>query len=254
MATEATVGRQLSIVLVVRSVGHTELRTTHREFHLGAGVDLVVEAGTDTDAEWILESEENEFWWPRGGSLREVLDAVPSQYGSIRALVRDFVPVRGDEAFAERMIYRLAPSAPIAGPGGEARSAWRLVRRTSAEGPTLRGWYPVEVLRFAVHDDVAYERNRLEDGLAAGILRRDTRVRDALRALAAGQPLSFGPPDVLDDAEFALDVAVAGETDVIRAQERLDELERRLSAVESTPAAVLKRKLRAVLSTRHGRR
>jgi hypothetical protein len=251
---EAALGRQLSIVLAVRGVGDTELRTMHREFHLGAGADLVVEAGTDTDAEWIVESEENEFWWPRGGSLREVLDAVPSQYGSIRALVRDFVPVRGDEAFAERMIYRLTPSAPIASTRRQSRPAWRLVRRTSAEGPTLRGWYPVEVLRFPIDDDVAYERKRLEDGLAAGTLRRDTRVRDALRALGARQPLNFGPPDVLDDAEFALDVAVAGEADVIRAQERLDELERRLSAIESTPSAVLKRKLRALLTNRPRRR
>jgi hypothetical protein len=237
----------------VRGVGDTELRAAHREFHLGAGVDLFVEPGTDTDAEWVMESEENEFWWPRGGSLREVLDAVPSRYGSIRALVRDFVPVRGDEAFAERMIYRLAPTAPIANPR-RSRPASRLVRRTSGEGPTLRGWYPVEVLRFPFHDDVAYERNRLEEGLAAGLLRRDTRVRDALRALTAGKSLSFGSPDVLDDAEFALDVAVAGEVDVIRTQERLDELERRLSAIESTPSAVLKRKLRALLSSRHGHR
>jgi hypothetical protein len=254
VANEATVGQQLSIALLVRSNGDTELRTKHREFHLSAGVDLVAEAGADTDAEWVMEGEANEFWWPRGGSLREVLDAVPPRYGSIRALVRDFVPVPGDETFAERMIYRLAPAAPIANPGRKSRPAWRLVRRTSAEGPTLRGWYPVEVLRFPVHDDVAYERNRLEDGLAAGILRRDTRVRDALRALAGGQPLSFGQPDILDDAEFALDVAVAGEADVIRAQERLDELERRLSAIESTPSAVLKRKVRALLSNRPGHR
>jgi hypothetical protein len=250
VATQAALGQQLSIVLVVRCAGDTELRTKHREFHLSAGVDLVAEAGADTDAEWVMEGEANEFWWPSGGSLREVLDAVPSQYGSIRALVRDFVPVRGDEAFAERMIYRLAPAAPIANPGRKSRPAWRLVRRTSAEGPTLRGWYPVEVLRFPVHDDVGLERDRLEDGLATGLLRRDTRLRDALRTLAAGLPLSFGPPDILDDAEFALDVAVAGEADVIRAQERLDQLERRLSAVESTPSEVLKRKLRALLSSR----
>lgn len=254
MATEAALGQPLSVVMVVRDAIDSELRALHREFHLGAGVDAVVETEADASADWVIESKEHEFWWPRGGSLRDVLDGVPSRFGSVRAPVRDLVAVQGDEAFAERAVYRLAPGASIPNYGSQARPVWRLVQRTSGDGPTLRGWYPVEVLRLPFHDDAAYEQDRLAEGLAAGFLRRDLRLRDALRALAAGQPFGFGPPDVLDDAELAFDVAGASDDDVIRLQVRLDELERRLSAVESTPLEALKRKLRAIVSSGPGRR
>ena len=53
-------------------------------------------AATDYGADWVINTDADEFWWPRGGSLREVLAAVPEQYGIVQGFWRSFVP-RPDE-------------------------------------------------------------------------------------------------------------------------------------------------------------
>ena len=154
----------------------------------------------------------------------------------------------------------------------------------------LPGWHPIEVLHFPdrsleqvrrkygnwvdtlggrEYGDAfeAHERGRLEDyvrgkvmdadvterGLADGSLVEDTRLRDALRTLAAAQPLpeslepgAFGSPggdrgltflrpSAQEEAAYAAEVAVLGEADSVRLQRRLDELELRLARLERRP-------------------
>ena len=245
----------LSIAMIVRVEEDSELSEIHRRFHLNAGVDVILTPEVPVTADWVIESGPDEFWWPRGGSLKDVLASVPAHYDALKAVVRHFVPVAGEGSFPERMIYRLAPQAPI----GDEASPWRpvanCVRRAMSTGRTLKGWHPIEVLHFPVYPGTdAYRPEQIESALGDGILRLDTRFRDALRVLDAGAPLRFPHPDALDEAEFALDIAVLGEADVIRAHKRLDALEERLAAAESTFPAIIKRKLRALVGATLGRR
>ncbi len=261
----------------------------HLEFHLGAGVDVVVvaengstddtraileryvrrglvhavrapadatelahAAATKAGADWVIESDMSEFWWPRAGSLKELLGSISPRYGAVQALVRYFVPVKDTtEPFTERMIYRLAQNAPITDPESRWRPMRRLVRRASAASSTLspvRGWYPIEVLRFPLEAGAAdaYDEDALRRGVEEGVLHVDTRLRDALWVLADGRRPDFPRPDVIEEARFALEVASLGETDVLQTRARLDELEARLAAVESTFTEALKRKLRTL--------
>jgi hypothetical protein len=95
--------------------------------------------------------------------------------------------------------------------------------------------------RLALNDE------EVERGLAAGVLAVDTRVRDALRLLAQvdqlprepefrqvdGEPaLRFSRPSLVEDAAYAVDTAVLAETEALRAQKRLDLLERRVAELE----------------------
>ena len=70
-------------------------------------------AATEFEADWVIESDADEFWWPRGGSLKDVLATVPERFGLVRGCWRHFVPLPEDGApFSERMIVRLAAPAP----------------------------------------------------------------------------------------------------------------------------------------------
>lgn len=193
------------MTLLVRD--EADILESHLDFHLGAGVDVVIVtdngsvdetptildryarggrvhvirepageflqrewvtrmarlAATEHGADWVINSDADEFWWPRGGSLKDVLEAIPGRYGIVRAFVRHFVPVpEGEGSFSERMIYRLAAQAPINDPTSPWRPFGKVMHRADAavevvEGShalpgselrPVRGWYPIEVLHF----------------------------------------------------------------------------------------------------------
>ncbi len=118
-----------------------------------------------------------------------------------------------------------------------------LLGRAAAEGRIK------EHLRGLTVDDVA-----VRAGLADGTLAIDTRLRDALPAFAprrwhvrASRSGRSGsrrgpPPDPQQDAEFAAEVAPLVEIDgVIRAEERIRALERRLEDAEQGARNVARR-------------
>ncbi len=120
-------------------------------------------ASRDFAADWVINSDADEFWWPRGGTLKEVLSAVPPQYGVVQAFWRSFVPRPDDERFfAERMTVRLSQHAPINDPSSFYRPVTKVGHRGDPEvvvgrgnhdliGSTLRPlqtWHPIEVLHF----------------------------------------------------------------------------------------------------------
>ena len=130
-------------------------------------------AATDFGADWIIHSDADEFWWPRGDSLKDVLASIPSRYGIVRALLRHFVPRPDDGSpFAERMTVRMSTSAPINDPRSLFRPNLKIVHRAdpnvnvsigaqrlidSALVP-LRGWYPIEFFHFPVRSLEQCER------------------------------------------------------------------------------------------------
>lgn len=197
-------------------------------------------AATEHGAEWLIESAVNEFWWPRAADLKDVLVAVPPRYGTVQALIRDFVPRAGAGLFAERMITRT--SLADAYPGTEPRlhllrSIFRLVPGAGVHGgQPLRAWYPVEVLRFP-DDSVASDEKVESLGLVG-----DERLRDALRALTDGSTyrlpvvgqsrFAFPVPSVVDDAEYAVECAAVGEVDLDRLDRHIRELEARIAWLE----------------------
>jgi len=68
-------------------------------------------------ADWVINSDADEFWWPRHGDLRTALEGVTEQFGILYVHRHDFVPVteRAEEPFYQRMIYRNAVSVNALG-------------------------------------------------------------------------------------------------------------------------------------------
>jgi Glycosyl transferase family 2 len=130
-------------------------------------------AATDLGADWVLNADADEFWWPRGGSLKDVLDTVPERYGAIRGCWRHFLPRPDDGAFfAERMTVRLAaPAFP-----GDKRTIFhahqKVAHRADPEVKIeagnhnalgldlepVRAWHPIEVLHFSFRSPEQLER------------------------------------------------------------------------------------------------
>lgn len=121
-------------------------------------------AATEFGADWVINSDADEFWWPRGGSLKEVFSAVPARFGTVRGCWRHFLPRPDDNAFfADRMTVRLcAPAFP-----GDKRTIYHAHQKVAHRAhpgvqvepgnhdvtgdglETLRGWHPIEVLHFS---------------------------------------------------------------------------------------------------------
>jgi hypothetical protein len=272
-------------------------------------------AATQFGADWVINSDADEFWWPRGASLSRILGAIPPRYGTVSAFLRTFTPrPDGDGSFAERLTVRFSALAPINDPASLYKPIRKVIHRGHPEirltrgnhavvdSPfdPLRGWFPVEVLHFplrsaaqcehkahlqgnawrhidraptAYHAQMFEARERgtigeyyagqvvtddeVEDGVASGRLVVDTRLRDALRQIAAGETqLDFPTPTLVDEAAYAVEAAALGEADVVRLQRRLDVLEHRLASIELSFPNRLSRKavgpVKRVLGRAHG--
>ena len=280
--------------------GHLHLiREQGAYLHQAAWVTRMARlAATDFGADWIIHSDADEFWWPRGESLKEVLVSIPERYGVVRALLRHFVPrPENGSTFDERMTVRVSASAPINDPRSLFRPNVKVVHRSDPNVEVsigtqrlidsrlvpLRGWCPIEFFHFPVrsleqcerkyahqqtgpgatpspyydrvralldegriadfYDELVVDDAALERGLADGSLVVDTRLRDALRTIRDGKPLTFPRPSVVDEAAYAVDVAALGEADMVRLQRRLDTLEQRLLTLEQRPAIRAYRRL-----------
>jgi hypothetical protein len=245
-------------------------------------------AATDLAADWVINSDADEFWWPSGGDLKAVLSSVPRRYGVVGTFVRAFLPRDGDGSFSERMVVRYTPAAGVNNPAGPFRANARLVHRavpdvvvgtgnTRVDGSglvMLDGWSPLEVFHFPIrsfghfeqkflahHDtvrerrrgdhirahaaavegrlDELYESFRVDDerlrrGLADGSLTLDTRLRDALRHLAAAPAaaLRFPTRQTSDELGYAVERAVLESGELVRLHRRADVADRRLRGLE----------------------
>jgi hypothetical protein len=154
-------------------------------------------AATDLEADWVINSDADEFWWPRGGSLKEVLSTVPERYGVVRGFWRHFLPRPQDgRDFAERMTVRLCSPAH---PGNKTtifHAHQKVAHRADpfvdiergnhdavgAGLDPLRGWHPIEVLHFSLRSI-----EQLGKKGRAGWMRSppDVRVEHQIRLAAA---------------------------------------------------------------------
>jgi hypothetical protein len=258
-------------------------------------------AATDFGADWVINADADEFWWPRGGTLKDVLGLVPQRYGVVRGCWRHFVPVpQAGSDFAEHMTVRLCVPAHPGTKSTIYHAHQKVVHRADPEVEIergnhnargrnlvpLRAWHPFEVLHFSLRSPEQLKRKArggwarsademvehklqlvlasaedrlaefftehavsasvLERGLADGTLAVDTRLRDALRVLRTADGtyrlpdperlLTFEAPDLADTAAYAAEASVLASIDgIVRAEERVARLERRLAGLRTLP-------------------
>jgi hypothetical protein len=182
-------------------------------------------AATDFGADWVINSDADEFWWPRGASLRDMLAAVPERYGTVGAFLRVFVPRPGDEEpFAERMTARFSALAPINDPASLYKPIRKIVHRAHPEirlargnhalivSPfaPLRGWFPIEVFHFPLRSQKQCEHKARLQGTAFEkyVARAPTAYHAQMfEALRRGTIAEYYESLVIGDAELEQGVA-----------------------------------------------
>jgi hypothetical protein len=202
-------------------------------------------AAAEHGADWVLLSDADEFWWPRGGSLKDVLAAVPEKYGALHAVSRPFVPVPDDgRSWAERMTVRLSTSAPINDTATPFRPVAKAAHRgnprvvvgegnhdvSGINGPLFR-WSPIELLHFPLRSPTQCAQKYEKTWLAW-----DENLRGDLaraRMLSGGDSVrSIWDRVVMDDVAREAGLAVGS----IVSDTRLRDALRILAGVTELPA------------------
>jgi hypothetical protein len=185
-------------------------------------------AAAEHMADWVINCDPDEFYWPEGGNLKEVLSAIPAQYGVLPMPVCNFVPRPSEDGFfADRMTVREVCSvktplrlaaAPMLDPFQKV--AHRaipdvIVRRGNHEAygaglDHVPGWRPIVGFHFPLRSYAQYEAKTIKDGQAAAN-NPDRKVSQAVWRdryeiyLAGGLPQDYAAR-VVDDEQVAIGV------------------------------------------------
>ena len=170
-------------------------------------------AATEYGADWVINTDADEFWMPRRGVLADVFEAIPKPYGIVFALSRHFVPrENGDTGlFAERMTVRASPPVALNDPTSPYRPHLKAAHRAdpaitighgahtvfSASMEALHHWHPAEVLHFPFRSREQWENKGVRRA------RGDSRLGQyvaALLAAEAGRSAERYDGLVVDDA------------------------------------------------------
>jgi precorrin-6B methylase 2 len=183
-------------------------------------------AAVDHDADWVINADADEFWWPRAGDLRSTLAAVPATVTAVAARRYNFVPRPDDgRPFHERMRWRRTDSLTHDGTAMGVKVCHRAHPRVElAVGNHSASGLPgariddggIDILHFplrsyaqhegkirrsaTLHREEApadawsawvYDDDRLRAAVEAGELVEDLRVS---RVIAAAPDRAPGPP------------------------------------------------------------
>ena len=177
-------------------------------------------AATEFGADWVINSDADEFWWPRGASLNNVLAAVPPRYGTVSAFLRVFVPrPDGSDPFSERMTVRFSALAPINDPASLYKPIRKVIHRAHpqiqltrgnhalVDSPfaPLRGWFPIEVFHFPLRSlEQCRHKAQLQGNAWKHIDRTPTAYHAQMfEALEAGTMADYYADQVVDDSDVA---------------------------------------------------
>jgi len=211
-------------------------------------------AATEHGADWVINTDADEFWMPRGGTLKDVFAAVPASVGGIYALSKHFVPRPEDGSpFHERMTVHASPAVAINDPTSPFRPHLKVAHRgdpdvtisfgshtaTSPRWAALHHWHPAEVLHFPYRSLAQWENKGSRRARGDKPLGQYVSV---LRAKESGRSASRYARFVVDDLELERGLAAGSLTTDVRLRDALRSLQAETTpgrAASSSDASVL---------------
>jgi hypothetical protein len=169
-------------------------------------------AATDFGADWIINNDADEFFWPDVGDLKDVLAEIPERFGVLTVPRTNFLPRPESEeggSVVDRMVVRERHSFAT----GEKRLPPKAVHRAHPEvsvengghrlaAPglvTLDGWHPMETFHFPIRTyaqwemkiKIAYEARTSANLNVYSTLRAGVALLEAGRLHEAYDELAF---------------------------------------------------------------
>jgi hypothetical protein len=190
-------------------------------------------AATEHGADWVINTDADEFWMPRGGTLKDVFTAVPASVGGIYALSKHFVPRPEDGSpFFERMTVHASPAVAINDPTSPFRPHLKVAHRggddvtisfgshtaSSPRWVALHHWHPAEVLHFPYRSLAQWENKGSRRARGDKPLGQYVTV---LRAKEAGRSASQYAQLVVDDLALERGLADGSLTIDVRLRDAL---------------------------------
>jgi hypothetical protein len=134
-------------------------------------------AAKKLDADWVINSDADEFWWPRSGTLRSTFEALDDEVGVVVARRNNFLPQpEDDRPFWERMTLRESESVNPVGKPLPPKLAHRAHRRITVvqgnhrlKGPNLGSRLndgSIEILHFPMRSYAQFENKIVKGGRA----------------------------------------------------------------------------------------
>jgi hypothetical protein len=154
------------------------LRVEGHEHHQSRRVTRMARlAAVEYEADWVINNDADEFWWPRVGILADLFAAIPETYGQIVAERNNFLPCSWHDQgeFYERLVLREKRSQNLIGEPLEPKVAHRgrpdIVVAPGNHSISGCELLPVprsellEVLHYPMRDPVQFERKVLATGV-----------------------------------------------------------------------------------------
>jgi Glycosyl transferase family 2 len=206
-------------------------------------------AATEHDADWVINTDADEFWMPRGGSLKDVFRAVPDSVGAIYALSKHFAPrpEHDGSPFYERMTVHASPAVAINDPTSPFRPHLKVAHRgdpdvsisfgshtaSSPHWAALHHWHPADVLHFPYRSLAQWEnkgsrRARGDKPLGQYVT--------ALRAKESGRSASQYAQLVVDDLALERGIADGSLTMDVRLRDALRAVGAGTAPMQPTPS------------------
>ena len=190
-------------------------------------------AATEHGADWVINTDADEFWMPRAGTLKSTLAAIPERIGVVWALSRHFPPRPDDGTFfAERMTVRVSAPAAINDPTSPYRPHIKAAHRADPEirvgfgshtvrtnrWQALHHWHPFDVLHFPFRSLEQWERKGVRRARGDKPL---GQYVSALQASESGRAWDRYSALVVDDGAFARGVAAGSLVTDVRLRDAL---------------------------------
>ncbi len=165
----------------------TLLEELHDDYDQPAWVTRMARLAASMGADWVINCDADEMWWPHQGDLKQAFERVPPDRGVLLVPRANFLPLRALDGHPfERMLVREVHSVNGLGRPLPGKAAHRAVRDVMVEpgnhhvaSPSLGAALPSDEMLIFHYPHRSYEQMEHKIALGGPAVARNTSVPES---------------------------------------------------------------------------